>query len=269
MDRDWGQCRMKQLSVQWWTQPFLLMIENNHMSIFSDHTRLNSHNQIKLFTFNAHFRTGFFSPSKHWATMEIETLSIAQDWHGYDNFARVTASSRHLTRFGKDWWLNRTSPPRRVRRRKLEKMRKAHRRLQSWHRRVARVDRRTKQRLSFCEMTDSRESSFHASSSNESDADDFDNGTVVDQHDTIMGERIIVSNRLIMAKSLATFGWWQSRDSWDPSEHNNWRWLPSHTDHSQDTDGHNPHTTGEHHDSHHLHSKLFVSVFCNCESFTV
>ena len=106
---------------------------------------------------------------------------------------------------------------RRIRRQHLEHMRTARRRLQSWHRRSARAKFRTKERLWFCELPDSPTSLSKPPSSIERGEDDFDYGALsyqANQHDhwpqtgsstttLSLGKRIMVSNRSIMARSLA------------------------------------------------------------------
>ena len=68
-----------------------------------------------------------------------------------------------------------------VRKRNLEYVRRAHRRLQSWSRRLARAKTRTEKVSGFCESLDSPPSSHYAPRNHESDEDDFDNAALVDR----------------------------------------------------------------------------------------
>ena len=73
----------------------------------------------------------------------------------------------------RSYTFTRSWPPRDTlrRRQSLEHIRKAHRRLQSWHRRLARAELRTKHRLWFFERPDSPNCSISAPLSNERDED--------------------------------------------------------------------------------------------------
>ena len=68
---------------------------------------------------------------------------------------------------------------RRVGKQHLEFVRKTHRSLQSWCRRLARAELRTEQRLYFGELPASPDSIVYAPSTNESDEDDFDYGALI------------------------------------------------------------------------------------------
>ena len=125
----------------------------------------------------------------------------------------------------------------RVRRQNLEYSRKAHRRLRSWHRRLPRAQFRTEQGLWFRVLPGSTDSNVYVPSSNESDGrlrlwshhcptrptcpsapSKFIN------HNAIMGERIMVSRKSIVARSLAIF--WLFTRLVGPTRIPHLGWLP-------------------------------------------
>ena len=154
---------------------------------------------------------------------------------------------------------------------------KAHRRLQSWHRRMDRTELRSKERRWFYELPDSPDSCVHAPSSNESDGwsvhwsseptcpiapNRFIN------HNTIMDQGIMVSNRSTMTKSLATFWVVTVTGLVTPIRITqlavaafiqNDLFKRRHMDFTD--------SVVEHHDSHHIHSKQFISFLCCCRIF--
>ena len=86
----------------------------------------------------------------------------------------------------------------------------ARRRLQSWHRRSARAEYLTQQRLWFCEPPDSPDNSEYALSTNESDEDDFDYGAPINRADQ--------RNQLSHTSSSTTTQS-QANGSWSQGDH--------------------------------------------------
>ena len=114
-------------------------------------------------------------------------------------------------------------PPRDTlhRRQSLEYIRKVHRRLQSWHRRLARAQLRTKQRLWFCELPDSPDSSFYAPSSNERDEDRTTSIMEPSRIETISVPKLSQTSWSQTNQSWDChshyYGWVHAQDLWDPS----------------------------------------------------
>ena len=155
------------------------------------------------------------------------------------------ASSRHLTRLGEGPMAQTHTGTGRIRRQNLEYMRKAHRRWQSWHQRLARAGLRTKQRLWFCQIPDSPDNSCYAPSTNESDEDDFGYGAFIDR-----------ANQRDQVPKRAHGPWSQTDQSWQGHrQYFGWETLARlvvpinvpqlavvtliQKDRSQETDGHN------------------------------
>ena len=148
------------------------------------------------------------------------------------------APSRHLTWFGDGPMARSYTCTTRVRMQNFEDMRKVHRRLQSWNRRLARAELRTEERFWFCELPDSPDSSCCAPSSNGSDEDDFDYGPFIDQANkrdqlpqtgsSTTTQSWATGSRSETNQSWQYFGEGHSQDLWNPSEYHNWRWLPEH-----------------------------------------
>ena len=70
-----------------------------------------------------------------------------------------------------------------VRKQNLEYVLRAHRREQSWSRRLNRAELRTEQRVCICELPESPKSNSYAPSTDEIDADDFHCGALIDRPD--------------------------------------------------------------------------------------
>ena len=83
--------------------------------------------------------------------MENEFLCFIQEWYGDKDFASATASSRHLTRYGKDRWSNHVHF-RHAEKQHHASLRKALRRLHSWCRRFDRAEIQTEHRLYVGEL---------------------------------------------------------------------------------------------------------------------
>ena len=97
---------------------------------------------------------------------------------------------------------------RHVRKANLEYVRKAHRRLQSWSRRLARAER-TERRLYFGELPDSPDSCCYAPSTIEGDEDDYDCGAFSDRAD--------LRDQLSQTCSSIT------AESWSQMPHQSWQ----------------------------------------------
>ena len=130
---------------------------------------------------------------------------------------------------------------------------RAHGRLQSWSRWLARAELRTEQRLYIGELPDSPDSSEHAPSTNESDEDDFGYGAFIDRAN--QRSKLKQTSSSTTTLSWANGSWseqinhgkvignnlagWHSQDLWDSSEYHNWAVATLiQKDHSQETDGH-------------------------------
>ena len=127
-----------------------------------------------------------------------------------------------------------------IRKPNLEYMRKARRRLQSWNRRMARAELRTKERLWFCALPDSPTSLSETPSTTERGEGDFDHGVFIDRANR--RDRLLQTGSSTTRQSWANgslsqtdqswqgpweyFDWEHCQDLWDTSEYHNWRWLP-------------------------------------------
>ena len=148
--------------------------------------------------------------------MAIDILHFIHPWHEDQDFARIMAASRHLTRYGERPLAQSYIHFSAVRRQNLEYMRKAHRRLLTWCRRLARAERRV-------ELPDSPSSSVYAPSTTESDEDDFDYGAVIDR----VNQRQVPQPRHNHGRmDQINHGKVISQDKRDPSEYDTGRWLP-------------------------------------------
>ena len=187
--------------------------------------------------------------SPHISESVFYVHNVDRHWKSKTYIAyKIAASARHLTRFGEGPTAQSRILARRVR--NLEYMRKVHRRLQSWSRRVARAELRTQQRLWFCELPDSPDSSLLHQPTNVKRTTSINN-----LHSSIQPTWEIAPNQLINRKTHSWtngswsqtdqswqghwqhFGWRHSQDLWEPSEYHNWRWLLWYNRiiHSQDT----------------------------------
>ena len=120
------------------------------------------------------------------------------------DFARVMASSRHLTRFGDGPMSRSYICTTRVTGQNLEDMRKAHRRLHSWNRRMARAELRIDRANKRDQLPQTGSSATTQSWANGS---------------WFQTERLWRGH-------WQYFGWGRSQDLWNPSEYHNWVWLP-------------------------------------------
>ena len=158
MDRDWRERRMKQVS------PCCMMINAKKTAV--DRTLPQPQTPQIIHDSSATITTEVASNTLHsphipeLVFLTLKTLNIngSRDpilrvilVQKEEDFFGVTASSRHLTRFGEGPMAQSYMYTRRVRRQHLGYMRKAHQILQSWHRRLARAELGTKQRLWLCE----------------------------------------------------------------------------------------------------------------------
>ena len=95
----------------------------------------------------------------------------AESWQPREKCSRLATAQ----------WLNHAVNFNSVRKQNLVYVRQAHRRLQSWSRRLARAELRTDQRLDSCELPDSAASSSDARSTNEGDEDDCQCGAFIER----------------------------------------------------------------------------------------
>ena len=125
-------------------------------------------------------------------------------------------------------------------------------------------------------------SSCYAPSSNESDQDDFDHEALLIEPTNVTNCNKLVHRpqhnhgrtdhglkQINHGKIIGNILAGDIHKTCLTHQNHKWRWLPQHKKiiHRRQVD--TTDTTGEHHDSHHLYSKQFVSFFCSCESFFV
>ena len=148
--------------------------------------------------------------------MAAQIPPFIHGFHDDQDFATVMASTRGISRFGDGPTAESRIHFRCVRKQNIEYVRRVHSRVENWSRRLARAELRTEQRLYFCELSDSLDSSIYAPSINESDEDDFDCGALIDRADqrdqlsqacsSITTQSwTLVWTKSVMARSLAIF----------------------------------------------------------------
>ena len=222
---------------------------------YTDHTRYKWNDHIKHTTCNAHFI---------FQTLNINgcraLILCVQNWSAEKDLATVMPSSRHLVRFGEEPMAHSYINISRVRRQK------------PW------IHAQSTSKIAML----APKNGPVQKSTNEGDDDDFDYGALIDRadqrdqlppnkfinHNTIMGERIMVSNRSIMhGKVIGNIMAGDSHKTCGtPSGNHNWRWLPQYKRSSHRRQMDTTDTTGQHHDSHHLYAKQLGTFFCSCES---
>ena len=167
--------------------------------------------------------------------MAAQIPPFIHGFHDDQDFATVMASTRGISRFGDGPTAESRIHFRCVRKQNIEYVRRVHSRVENWSRRLARAELRTEQRLYFCELSDSLDSSIMPHQS-----------TKVTRTTSIVEPSLIeptnVTNCLKHVPPSQHnhgrwygpnqswqghwqfFVWGHSQDSWDPSESHNWRW---------------------------------------------
>ena len=214
MNRDWSKWRKKQMSLCWKMMSATILLVDRTLPQIKTTQIIHDfkcNNHINFSTLAAHRRIVFSYPQNVGHQWKSISDYFVQDWYGNENFARVVASWRHLTRFGAGpmarWYIF----IRRVRRQDFEFLRKARQRLKSLHRRSARAELRTQQSLLFSEQKDSRCSSVYAPSCNDSDACDFIHGALIDRLD--QHAYLLQTGSSTTTQSWAKGSWSQSNQS--------------------------------------------------------
>ena len=89
--------------------------------------------------------------------MEVEILYCVQEWYEeIRTLPELRLPHDILLDSEKDRWLQKYLESRSMRKDNFKYVQRAHRRLQSWSRRMARAQRQTEQRLYYCELPSHR-----------------------------------------------------------------------------------------------------------------
>ena len=144
---------------------------------------------------------------------------FVKDWSGDKDFARVTASSRHLARFGEGPMAQSYNHSGCAFKQNLEHVRKTHRRLRSWNRRVDRAELLTEERLWFCELPDSP---AHPAKLTQMTRSFMDRN---DQRSHLPKQVHQPQHSHGRMDHGVKYRINHSQDSWDPSEYHNWQGL--------------------------------------------
>ena len=171
---------------------------------------------------------GRVSISKLQASMAVEIFQFIQRCRESEEFGKVMAVTRETSWFGDCLMAVSFDDFRVVGRRKLQRVRKAHRHLHSWSSRLARAHFRLEQKLWYQELPESETNDGRPTG--ESDSDDFHYGALMyrnDQRGQLFQTTSPVSTPAWCQwpdKSWNNHWWEHSQSSWGQTdEHASWR----------------------------------------------